>query len=124
VGGVSTINYDFGSSGGTLATVNTGTSLTITAPATAGGTATTGLPTFTGSPEMVADYVTDLNTALGAAGITVGAGGVTVSATASGVLTISGANISTSGSLIQDPVREHYRDVDLQFQWHPGQPCW
>jgi flagellar hook protein FlgE len=104
VGGVSTINYDFGSSGGTLATVNTGTSLTITAPATAGGTATTGLPTFTGSPETVADYVTDLNTALGAAGITVGAGGVTVSATASGVLTISGANISTSGSLIQDPV--------------------
>jgi flagellar hook protein FlgE len=52
----------------------------------------------------VADYVTDLNTALGAAGITVGAGGVTVSSTAAGVLTISGANISTSGSVIQDPV--------------------
>lgn len=104
VGGVSTINYDFGSSSGTLATVDTGTSLTITAPATAGGTATTGLPTFTGSPETIADYVTDLNTALGAAGITVGTGGVTVSASASGVLTISGANISTSGSVIQDPV--------------------
>jgi flagellar hook protein FlgE len=104
VGGVSTVNYDFGSSGGTLATVNKGSSLTITAPATAGGTATTGLPAFTGSPETVADYVTDLNTALGAAGITVGAGGVTVSSTAAGVLTISGANISTSGSLVQDPV--------------------
>src|ERR1019366_8534584 len=38
-----------------------------------------------------------------AAGITVGAGGVTVGA-AGGVLTISSANISTSGSLIQDPV--------------------
>ena len=103
-GGTTTINYDFGASGGTLATVNTGSSLTITAPATAGGTATTSLPTFTGSPETVADYVTDLDTALTAAGITVGAGGVTVSSTAAGVLTISGANISTSGSVIQDPV--------------------
>jgi flagellar hook protein FlgE len=104
VGGVTTVNYDFGASGGTLATVDAGTNLTITAPATAGGTATTALPTFTGSPETVADYVTDLNTALAAAGITVGAGGVTVSSTAAGVLTISGANISTSGSVIQDPV--------------------
>jgi flagellar hook protein FlgE len=103
-GGVTTVNYDFGASGGTLATVDAGTNLTITAPATAGGTATTALPTFSGSPETVADYVTDLNTALGAAGITVGAGGVTVSSTAAGVLTISGANISTSGSVIQDPV--------------------
>ena len=103
-GGTTTINYDFGSSGGTLGTVDAGTNLTITAPATAGGTATTALPTFTGSPETIADYVTDLNTALAAAGITVGAGGVTVSSTAGGVLTISGANISTSGSVIQDPV--------------------
>jgi len=103
-GAVSTINYDFGASGGTLGTVDPGTNLTITAPATAGGTATTSLPTFTGSPETVADYVTDLNTALGAAGITVGAGGVTVTSTAAGELTISGTNISTSGSVIQDPV--------------------
>jgi flagellar hook protein FlgE len=102
--GVSTFNYDFGASGGTLATVDSGTNLTITAPAAAGGTATTVLPTFTGSPETVANYVADLNTALTAAGITVGAGGVTVSSTAAGVLTISGANISTSGSVIQDPV--------------------
>ncbi len=102
--GVTTVSYDFGASGGTLGTIDTGTNLTITAPATAGGTATTGLPVFTGSPETIADYVTDLNTALGAAGITVGAGGVTVSSTAAGVLTISGANISTSGSVIQNPV--------------------
>jgi flagellar hook protein FlgE len=101
---VSTINYDFGASGGTLGAVNSGTDLTITAPATSGGTATTALPTFTGSPETVADYVTDLNTALGAAGIPVGAGGVTITSTAAGVLTISGANISTSGSVIQNPV--------------------
>jgi flagellar hook protein FlgE len=103
LGAVSTINYDFGASGATLGTVNTETNLTITAPATAGGTATTGLPAFTGTPETVANYVTDLNTALTAAGITVGAGGVTIGAVG-GVLTISGANISTSGSVIQDPV--------------------
>jgi flagellar hook protein FlgE len=102
--GTTTVSYDFGSSSGTLATVDTGTNLTITAPATAGGTATTALPTFTGSPETVADYVTDLNTALTAAGITTGTGGVTVSANAAGVLTISGANVSTTGSVIQDPV--------------------
>jgi flagellar hook protein FlgE len=87
-----------------MGTVGAGTNLTITAPATAGGTATTALPTFTGTPETVANYVTDLNTALAAAGITVGAGGVTVSSTAAGVLTISGANISTSGGVVQDPV--------------------
>jgi flagellar hook protein FlgE len=104
VGAVSTNKYDFGASGATLGTVDTGTNLTITAPATAGGTATTALPTFTGAPETVADYVTDMNTALGAAGITVGAGGVTVTSNAAGVLTISGTNISTSGSVIQDPV--------------------
>lgn len=104
VAGTTTINYDFGSSGGTLCNVDAGTNLTITAPATAGGTATTALPTFTGSPETVADYVTDLTSALTAAGITAGAGGVTVSATAGGVLSISGANISTSGSVIQDPI--------------------
>jgi flagellar hook protein FlgE len=102
--GVKTISYDFGASGSTLSTVNSGTSLTITAPATAGGTATTALPTFTGSPETITDYVTDMNTALTAAGITVGPGGVTVSSTPAGVLTISGANISTSGKVIQDPV--------------------
>jgi flagellar hook protein FlgE len=102
-GGTTTISYDFGASGGTLCGVNSGTNLTITAPASAGGTATTAMPKFTGSPETVTDYVTDLNTALAAAGIAVGAGGVTVSATAGGVLTISGANLSTSGSVIQDP---------------------
>jgi len=102
--GVTTINYEFGASGASMGTVDAGTNLTITAPATAGGTATTALPTFTGTPETVANYVTDLNTALAAAGITVGAGGVTVSSTAAGVLTISGANISTSGGVVQDPV--------------------
>lgn len=102
--GITTVTYDFGASGGVLGNVDPGTNLTITAPAAGGGTATTALPAFTGTPETVADYVTDLNTALTAAGITVGAGGVTIGATAGGVLTVSGANISTSGSVIQDPV--------------------
>ena len=84
--GVTTINLNFGASGPTLATVNPGTNLTITAPAAGGGTATTALPTFTGSPETVANYVTDLQTALTAAGITVGAGGVTVSSNAGGTV--------------------------------------
>jgi flagellar hook protein FlgE len=98
-GVVNTINYNFGAG----ETVDAGTNLTITAPAAGGGTATTALPTFTGSPETLTDYVTDLQTALGAAGIPVGAGGVTVSS-AGGVLTISGANLSTTGSLVADPV--------------------
>lgn len=102
--GVTTIDYNFGASGGALANVDSGTNLTITAPATAGGTATTALPMFSGSPETVGDYVNDLKAALTTAGITVGAGGVTVTSTAAGQLSISGANISTSGSVIQDPV--------------------
>jgi flagellar hook protein FlgE len=102
VAGTTTVNYNFGSSGGTMATVNPGTNLTITAP-TASGTATIAAPVIA-TGESVAQYVTDLQSQLTAAGITVGAGGVTVSSTAGGQLTISGANISTSGSVTQDPV--------------------
>jgi len=96
--GVTTLNYNFGAG----ETVDPGTNLSITAPAAGGGTATTALPALTGAPETLANYVTDLQTALGNAGITVGAGGVTVSQVG-GVLTISGANISTSGSVVADP---------------------
>lgn len=113
--GVTTITYNFGASGATLATVDPGTNLTITAPATAGGTATTALPAFTGSPESLTDYVTDLNTALGAAGITVGAGGVTVTSNAAGQLSIAGTGISTSGSVIQDPVASANATGTLTF---------
>ena len=98
VAGVSTINYNFGSSGGTYATVNAGTNLTITGP-TATSTATTTAPPIVAN-ESVANYVTDLTTALTNAGIT----GVTVSSPAAGQLSITGTNISTSGSVIQDPV--------------------
>ena len=97
--GTTTINYTFGSSGGSTATVNPGTNLTITGP-TATGTATITAPVVTANPpETVAQYVIDLNAALAAAQIV----GVNVSSVG-GQLSIVGANISTSGSIIQDPV--------------------
>ena len=98
VAGVSTINYNFGSSGGKYATVDPGTNLTITGP-TATSTATTTAPPI-GVNEPLATYVTDLTTALTNAGIV----GVTVTSPAAGQLSITGTNISTSGSVIQDPV--------------------
>jgi flagellar hook protein FlgE len=94
-----TIQYNFGSSGGTVATVNSGTNLTITGYTTAGTSATITAPTVT-SGETVAQYATALNTALAAAGIT----GVNVSSNAAGQLSIVGANVTSTGSVIQDPV--------------------
>ena len=96
--GTTTIDYNFGSSGGTLATVDAGTNLAITGP-TATGTATINVPAVTAG-ETVAAYATALQGAVTAAGIT----GVTVTSTAAGKLSIVGANISTAGSVIQDPV--------------------
>ena len=107
--GTSTINYDFGSSGGSLATVNSGTNLTITGPTTS-GTATIAAPTVT-SGESVATYATALQGALTTAGIT----GVTVSASSTGQLSISGVGISTSGSVIQDPVASSAATGTLTF---------
>ena len=88
-----TIDYSFGPG----ATVNPGTNLTITGP-TATGTATITAPTVTPN-ETVAQYKIDLTNALTAAGIV----GVVVSAPVGGPFSIVGANISTSGSIIQDP---------------------
>ena len=96
--GVTTLAYNFGSSGGTLATVDAGTNLQITG-LTATGTATITAPTVTAG-ESVATYATALQGAVTAAGIT----GVTVTSTAGGQLSITGTNVSTSGSVIQDPV--------------------
>ena len=103
--GVTTVNYNFGSSGGTVATVDPGTNLTITGPTAAGGTATMVAPNIAGGEKLGAvgtagTYADDLNKAITAAGIT----GVTVTTNASGQLSISGTNISTTGSVIQDPV--------------------
>jgi len=94
-----TTTYNFGSAGGTVATVNPGTNLAITGRTVAGATATIVAPTVT-SGETVALYTSALNTALSNAGIT----GVAVSSTAGGQLSIVGSNITTSGSVIQDPV--------------------
>jgi flagellar hook protein FlgE len=98
-GGVTTINYNFGSSGGNLATVNPGTNLTITGP-TATGTGTIAAPVIASvPPESIATYAADLQAAVNAAGIT----GVTVTASG-GQLSIAGTGISTTGSVSQDPV--------------------
>jgi flagellar hook protein FlgE len=106
--GITTDTYNFGSG---ACTVNPGTNLTITAPAIAGGTATTAPPVVVANEALgtagppATGYVLALENALTAAGIQVGGvGGVTVNATGAGVLTISGANVTTTGKVIQDPV--------------------
>jgi flagellar hook protein FlgE len=109
VAGTTTINYNFGSSGGTLATVNPGTNLAITGP-TASGTATMTAPTVTAG-ETLETYATALQNALTAVGIN----GVTVTPTAAGKLSIVGAGISTTGSVIQDPVASASANGALTF---------
>src|SRR5208337_3309505 len=94
-----TIGYNFGSSGGTIATVDSSTNLTVTGLTTSGATATIVAPTVS-SGETVTQYAVALTNALSAAGIT----GVQVTATAAGKLSIVGSNISSSGSIVQDPV--------------------
>jgi flagellar hook protein FlgE len=96
-GNTTTINYNFGSSGAT--TVDAGTNLTITGPTAGGSTATIVAPPIAAG-ESVTTYANDLTTAINTAGIQ----GVTATASAAGVLTITGANMSTTGSVIQDPV--------------------
>jgi flagellar hook protein FlgE len=111
-GTTTTDTYNFGSSGGTLATVNTGTNLTITGlNSTTNASATITAPTIT-SGESVTTYAAALNTALSTAGIS----GVTVTADATtGALTISGANMSTSGSVVQNPVASSGATGTLNF---------
>jgi flagellar hook protein FlgE len=105
----STINYSFGSSNGTDATVNTGTNLAISGLTSSGASATITAPTVT-SGETLATYAADLTSALSSAGIA----GVTVSAN-NGTLSITGANLSTSGSVIQDPVASANTSGTLTF---------
>jgi flagellar hook protein FlgE len=93
--------YNFGaSSSGATNTVDTGTNLTISATNSSGNATTITAPAIT-SGETVDQYVTALNNALSAAGIT------TVTATNNnGVLTIaessSSANLSVNGIVAQD----------------------
>lgn len=95
--GVSTVVYNFGSSGGTLATVNPSTNLMISGPNGSGVPTTINAPTVTAG-ESISTYASDLQDALDAAGIA-----ATVTASG-GKLTISGGTISATGSVIQDPV--------------------
>jgi flagellar hook protein FlgE len=107
--GVTTANYNFGSNGVTLATVDPGTNLTITGP-TPSGSATISAPTVTAG-ETVAAYVTALNTAITAAGIT----GTTVASNAAGKMTITGTGISVAGTVIQDPIASAAATGTLTF---------
>ncbi|MFZ1085606.1 MAG: flagellar hook-basal body complex protein [Terracidiphilus sp.] len=105
-----TISYNFGTSGNSIATVDPKTNLTITGLTASGSTATTTPPTVTAG-ESLAQYVNDLTTALTTAGIA----GVTVASTAAGQLSITGANLSTAGTVIQDPVSSANSNGTLTF---------
>jgi flagellar hook protein FlgE len=115
--GVTTLNYNFGSNGGVLGTVDPGTNLAITGPTASGSTATIAAPVVTAGEALGAagppatGYVGDLQAAITAAGIT----GVTVSSTAGGQLSIVGTGISTSGSVIQDPIASANATGTLAF---------
>jgi flagellar hook protein FlgE len=108
VGAVNTQVYNFGSTAGATATVDPSTSLTITGPNAGGVSTTINAPTVAAG-ESIGTYATDLQNALNAAGIT-----ATVTATA-GQLTISGGSISTTGSVIQDPVASAAATGSLTF---------
>ena len=110
----STINYSFGASGGSTGTVDSGTDLAITGETASGATATIAVPdisTMSPQPVTVAAYAAALNTALGTAGIQ----NVQVSSTAGGQLSITGANMSSTGSVIQDPAASANATGSLTF---------
>jgi flagellar hook protein FlgE len=104
-----TTGYTFGSSGGTLATVDPSTNLTISGLTSSGATATMLAPSITAG-ETVASYATALQQAVNTAGIA----GVTV-ANNNGVLTVTGANQTTAGSVIQDAVASANASGSLTF---------
>jgi flagellar hook protein FlgE len=101
--------YTFGTNGGTLTTVDPSSNLTITGLTGTGSTATTTAPTVTAG-ESVSTYAADLQQAVNNAGI----GGVSVSSN-NGVLTITGANVTTAGNVIQDAVASANADGTLTF---------
>jgi flagellar hook protein FlgE len=111
-GGTTTINYSFGSSGGTQATVDPGTNLTVTGPNGNGVSTTIAAPTVVAG-ESLATYINDLNSALTASGMT-----ATATSPAAGQLSISGAGITTSGSIIQDAVPSQNASGQLTFDSH------
>jgi len=108
-GTTNTITYNFGSSGGTMATVDPSTNLTITGPNSGGISTTINAPTVAAG-EPLSTYATALQSALTASGIT-----ATVTTTPAGQLSISGTNITTSGSVIQDPIASGSASGSLTF---------
>jgi flagellar hook protein FlgE len=106
----STISYNFGTTGGVISAVDPSTNLTITGLTAVGASATTAAPAITAG-ETLAAYVNALTNAITTSGIA----GVTVSSTAAGQLSITGANLSTSGSVIQDPVASANASGTLTF---------
>lgn len=111
VAGATTINYSFGLSGGTLATVDPNTNLTITGADAGGATATITAPPVTAG-ETLATYGASLQAAITAAGII---GPVTVTTTAAGQLSIVGPGITTTGSVVQDPIGSAVASGSLTF---------
>ena len=107
--GTTTVSYNFGSSGGAMATVNPATNLTITGP-NASGVSTTITPPAVTAGESLTQYANDLTAALSASGIT-----ATVTTSAAGQLSISGPGISTLGSVIQDPIASVSANGNLTF---------
>jgi len=105
-----TVSYNFGMSAGIIATVDPKTNLTITGQTANGAASTTVAPTVT-LGETLAQYVNALNSALTTAGIA----GVAATSTPGGQLSITGANISTAGSVIQDPVGSANANGTLVF---------
>jgi flagellar hook protein FlgE len=102
-------NYNFGSSGGTSTTIDPGTNLSITGLTASGATATIAPPTVTPG-ETVAAYATAVQAAITAAGI------VGVSVTSSGgTLNVTGADMSTTGSMVQDAVASANASGTLTF---------
>ncbi len=105
-----TTNFTLASSGGNVAAVDPATNLTITGLTSSGSTATIAAPAVVAG-ESLADYASDLATALSNAGIA----GVTVSTTAGGELSIVGANVSTSGNVVQDALASANAGGSLTF---------
>lgn len=105
-----TTSYQFGVSGGTVATVDPSTNLTITGANASGVSTTITAPTVT-SGESITTYAADLQSALTAAGIT---GTVTGNAT-TGQLTITGTGLTTSGSVVQDAIPSANASGTLTF---------
>ena len=86
------------------------TNLTITGPNAGSISTTIAAPAINNTDNTVTTYANALQAELTAAGIT-----ATVTPNAGGLLTITGAGISTSGSVIQDPVASLNTQGTLNF---------